>query len=265
MRVQFEFSNGLPRIDFDSKLEHSTPLELSVPSSASSLTAKQSVAMYVQSLNYLFRGVSNYASGRIVKVVAEKGWFGRIEKSYEAVFWEAVTDKTFVVVYDLSLSSFTEHMYVADGLSTGSNPQGFLGVDPLWIKELLSPSTAQVKENIISSIAIATEFLSDYKLVWGFGGAKGLSILDANNRAIKLEDIQDDQSFILISLLLAVVSKGIHTGVFLLDCQGFSDAILTALVRAAKVFFGDAYIFLYNVPAGCRLPRARLELPDLTV
>lgn len=261
MKLKFDFSNGIPSVEFNENTDKATPLELLVPET-NGISGKNSLDLYIKSLDYLFRGVSNYASGKIVGVSAEKGWFGKIEKQREEITWQAISDKNFVVVYDITLHAISEHMYVADAITRGGKTS-FKGVDPIWIKELLVPNPTGMKENIISSVTIATDFLTEYKLAWGFGGKEGLSIINGQGQVIDVGDIADDEAFILIKLLMLLMSKGTHMGVFLINCRGFSDKVLEGLVKTAEVFFGDAYIFFYNVSPRSQIKRSAFVLPNI--
>lgn len=266
MKLKLNFSNGTPAVNFeDNNIGYSTPLELSIQS-VNQRKHIDATRLYVKALDYLFRGVANYSTGNITNISVEKGWFGKIEKNRDAIHWNAISDKSFVVIYDIAIDEITEHMYVADSIKAGNtNGKGSKqlgGANPTWIKELIAPDPKGVKENIISSIEIASEFIKDYRMAWGFNGVEGLSILDVNNNIIEEDSIASDEVYTLIKLLSLLRSKGIHMGVFFVDCRGFSDNILEAFASAAKVFFGDTYIFFYNVDPKSTVERKVISLPN---
>lgn len=261
VRLKFDFSNGTPSVDFQLNVMQATPVELLVPHGRNS---DKAVKAYVRAIDYLCRGVANYASGEIVGVSLEKNWFGKMEKNRDVVMWNAISDKSFVVVYDLKINSITENMYVADGIKMTKSGGSFKGVEPLWIKELLNPnkSNNELRDQAIYAISIVTEYVSGYRLVWGYGGRKGLTVLDRNDKVVVVEDIKDDETFILVKLLTLLINKGLHLGVFLIDCKGFSDSVINGFVETARLFFGDTFLFLYNLNPNSKVERVTVNLPN---
>lgn len=258
-RLQIVLSDGTPVVDFNGALEHSTPIELSVfPHTPQGVV---SADIYMQSLNYLFRAVSNFASGKIGYVAAEKSWFGRIEKTMDKLEWGAIADKNFVVVYDISKEEIAEHYYVAEAVSFKHGKRR--SVEPVWNEKLIKPSPKTMKEGIITAIEIATEFTDLYRLVWGYRGKRGLFILDSEDRKIDVDDIDDDEIYILFRLLLVLASKEIHVGVFCIDANGLSDSLLNAIVQASRTFFGDGFVFIKHLDVESKLKRETLALPVL--
>lgn len=261
MKLKFGFTNGTPSAEFNIDTIQATPLELLVSQQGTFQSRKRAMQLYIKTLDYAFKGVSNYASGDISGVEIEKPWFGRVLKHMDYVEWEAVTDKTFVVVYDFSLESLTENMYVADAIQA-TKKGNKNSINPVWIKELLTPKPYYMLQNMISSIAIVTEFSPHYKIAWGFEGKEDLTVLTKDHKPITVEDIEDDEFFILIKLLTLIMSKGVHMGVFLIDARGFSDRVLEAITHTVKAFYGDAFLFLYNLNPNSKLNRKTIELPN---
>lgn len=263
--------NGADTVDFKSESVGATPIELLVSRSGSMRSQAKSLMGYVRSLDYTFRGVTNYASSDISRVSIEKPWFGKMEKIKDSVNWTAITDKNFVVVYDLTTKSITENMYIADAIATGaqakkrSADEEFMGVQPVWIQELIQPQMGKSLKNITAdAISIVTEYAeaeSGYSLVYR-GGKQGLVVLDPQGKAITVDDIQDDETFILVKLLTLLLGKGQHLGVFLIDAHGFSDRILSAFITTARLFYGNTFMFMYNVDSKSKVKRVQCELPN---
>lgn len=258
-KLEIVLSDGTPVVQLNKVLEHSTPIELSV--SPMSPQAVRSADIYMQSLNYLFRGVSNIASGRIKKVAVEKSWFGRIEKEMDKTIWNAVADKNFVVVYDITADSISEHYYVAEAVAyrKGKNRK----IEPIWNEALIKPSPKTIKEGIITAIEIATEFTDRYRLVWGYKGKQGLFVLNHKGKKIDVDDIDDDEIYLVFRLLLLLSSKELHTGVFCIDADRISDKTLEAIIQASKTFFGDGFIFIKHLNPNSRIKRETVHLPVL--
>lgn len=258
-RLKMVLSDGTPVVDFNGALEHSTPIELSVfPHTPQGVV---SADIYMQTLNYLFRGVSNFASGKVGYVAAEKSWFGRIEKTMDKIEWNAIADKNFVVVYDISKEQVVEHYYVAEAIAFKNGKRR--KVEPIWNEKLIKPSPKTMKEGIITAIEIATEFTDRYRLVWGFKGKRGLFILDANDRKVDVDDIDDDEIYVLFRLLLVLASKELHAGVFCIDAKGLSDNLLNAIVQTSRTFFRDGFVFIKHLDPSSKIERETVTLPVL--
>lgn len=267
MRLKFDFSNGTESVDFQSSIDtQATPLELLVASGGSEIKRKEALQAYVRSIDYLCRGVSNYASGNIKNVSLEKNWFGVMAKTGDSVLWDAISDKSFVITYHLSIGSIEENMYVADAIHVDKR-KGENGVNPVWIKELLTPkkSSELLRNQAIYAISIVTEFISGHKLAWGFNGKEGLSVVDRNFNVVAVEDIDDDETFILVKLLTLLISKGLHLGILIINCEGFSNNVVSAFSETARMFFSDTFVFLYNVPPNSPVERATVVLPNFLV
>lgn len=258
MKVGITFNDNTS-VTFNEDTLRATPLELLVSDGGTPDTRESSMNKYLMAIDYAFRGVKNYASYSIAGVSIEKGWFGRIERFKESVKWDAISDKNFVVVYDIRREAITENMYIAEGLRYDKKNQD---VQPMWIKPLIEPSPAIVKENIMSAIAIGAEYLSSHKMMWGYQGVQGITILDSNHNAVSIDDIEDDNDYTICKMLSLLIMKGTHMGVFLVDAKGLNDHCLNGLIEIARLFYGDAFLFYYNVPEGSRVARKKFTLPD---
>lgn len=258
MKLGITFSDT-SKVLFNENTLRATPLELLISDGGDVETRKSSLNKYLLAIDYAFRGVKNYASYNIAGVVIEKGWFGRIERFKESIKWDAVSDKNFVVVYDIRSEAITENMYIADGLKYDKVSEE---VEPIWLKPLIEPSPNIVKENIIASIAIGAEFLDKHKMMWGFQGVQGVTILDESHTPVLIDDIEDDNDYIICKMLSLLILKGTHMGVFMVDAKGLSDKCLNGLMEMAKLFYGDAFLFYYNVSPDSRVERKTFTLPD---
>jgi hypothetical protein len=264
MKLHFGFTNGTPPVDVDVNVLETTPIELVIAPHGDKDSRRNALSAYLRTLDYMFRGVSNMVAGAIGTVSIEKSWFGKMEKRVHVIDWTAVVDRTFVVIYDLSLKSITEHMYVADAISVDGKKSNN-EVNPVWIKELLSPSFKDeetMRKHNIRAVELVTTYIKDYRLVYGRGGYNGLTILSPKGKAITVEEIADDEAFILVRLLTLLVGKGLHWSVFMIDCANFSNSIIEAFLLISELFFGDAYVFLYNCKSSLELERIKVVLPN---
>lgn len=263
MRIEIEFSNGLAPFVFELEDGKTFPLELLVEAKGSPHSRQKVLNTYVRALDYLFRGVANYASGDIVRVMVQKNWLGCVEKNRDSIRWKANIDPMFFVVYSITRGVLTENMYVADAIAVNKKS---LDVRPLWLKELLDPYTKTGKtwwNNTVNAVAIATEYLKDYDLVYSSGK---LDILDKKTKkVVKLDEVQDDEDYTILRLLMVILGKGIHQGVFFVDAGGFSDRSLKAFWEIAKWFYEDTFLFVYNCRPSCTLERVPVVFPHFAV
>lgn len=258
-RLEIVLSDGTPAVSLNESLAHSTPIELSVLSLHPQ--APVSEDLYMQSLNYLFRGTTNFASGKIGRVFVEKDWFGSIEKNMDAIYWNAIPDKLYVVVYDISIEEISEHFYIADSVRFKKKRRP--KVEPIWNEKLIKPTSKTLKEGLKTAIEIAAEFPTEYKLVWGHNGKQGLFVLNPKGKKIDVADIVEPETFILFRLLIALASKELHAGVFCIDARAMSDTLLTSLVETSKTFYGDSFIFIKHLNSSSKIPRKKVVLPIL--
>lgn len=258
-RLEIVLSDGTPAVALNESLAHSTPIELSVLSLHPQ--APVSEDLYMQSLNYLFRGTSNFASGKIGRVFVEKDWFGSIEKNMDSIKWNAIPDKLYVVVYDISVEELSEHYYIADSVRFKKKRRP--KVEPIWNERLIKPTPKTLKDGLKTAIEIAAEFPTDYKLVWGHNGKKGLFVLNPKGKKIDVADIEEPETFTLFRLLILIASKELHAGVFCIDALGMSDNLLESLVQTSRTFYGDSFIFIKHLTKSSRLPRKTVQLPIL--
>lgn len=256
MHLRFTFSNRsmVSPVDFDAPIS-GTPLELTVVPSSK---MKQELYLYINALSLLFRGLTNYSTSDIIGVSVSKGLFGSVVKNQDSISWNAVVDKTYTIVYEISATQLTDHVYVADGLAAKKTKDGHK-FEYLWLKGIFKPDPAHSRENVTNAIVIATERLQKYALKWG---ENGLCVVEKGGKVVNIDDVSVDEEFVFLSLLLTILSKARHVGVFLVDASGFSDDILLGLLDVAKYFMLDNFIFFYNMRKESKVSRYRLELPS---
>lgn len=257
MRIHFDYFD---KSSFEENVieKPGLPLELRVSQgdTNSRLTAQR---LYKNSIMHAFRGVSNFATGKIIGVKIQKDWLGGVNKSNDSVTWNSVVDKTFVVIYDIFSREIVEHMYVADGIVSNGE-----ALQPLWLDELTSPSKDTLRGNLVKIIAILNKCTRKYFFKWN--NSKGTIELKHRNgksvRNISLNDIDEDDLFILVKLLLLVSSKNTHLGVMFVNAYNFSDNVLKAFTEISKELFYDSYVFFYNCRQNSAIKTLKVELPN---
>lgn len=262
MRLQFEFLDKTPIVDFEHEVLHATPLELRVIS-GSVKSRVDCLELYKKALSYLFQGVSNYVYPNLYRVSVEKKWFGKMEKYGANIRWDCVVDSTSVVVYEVYRDRVVENMYLSDGVVVKKDRDNRIkAIEPIWLTELLYPKSDLVKNHIINAISFVEEYVKGYHLVWGHDGRPGLSIINSRDKVVKLDEIENMEVYVILQLLLLLINKGEHLGVFFIDARGMSDNTVRAIVEIAKLFFGDTFVFMINGRNIVKVEKVVVEVPN---
>ncbi|MNL91283.1 hypothetical protein D3C81_10140 [compost metagenome] len=260
MDIKLKYAGDMQGVDFNiptimkGKKEYTAIPELCV-STGNSKTRLYCLGTYLKAISYLFQGVSNYASSQLPYVSISKDWFGSVTKDREVIKWDSLIDRTSVIVYNMSYLQIEERMYVADGVEQREKV-----VQPLWLDSLLRPDSDYYKHSVVSAISIATEYVDGYTLSWS--DKLGTLIITKDGAVVNIDDIKNDNSYILIKFLYLLIAKGKHEGVILLDCARLTDKTITGIVETARIFFGDSFVFLYNCSKNSNVDRIKVELPN---
>jgi hypothetical protein len=262
MKISLRY--GTPPRDFEASVDSIVPkpIELAVENVGDFPSQARSLQFYVQSLKYLFQGVTNMVTGNLLRLSVEKSWFGKIERDGFSIKWEPRIDKFFVVVYSLGDAKLDEDMYVADVVY--STKSGRIDTQPVWLNSLLnqkSKAAAMEKEHLTGAIAAVTKHIGSCSLVYT---NDKLTVIDRRRKKqIQVEDIPSDEVYVLVRLIYRILSKGLHQGVFFVNGRYYSDNVINALVDLSRFIYGDCFIFLYNLSADSRVDRAKFVLPNL--
>lgn len=236
------------------------PIVLKVPSlDKKKLLSEHSYAL---ALEYTFRGVINLVNSKIKKVIIEKGYWGKIEKNMTEVKWETLVDKTYIVSYTLSRGVLEENMYVADGYS--KDDKGNIRLN--YLDDLLKYENSKNKEVIKEQLKfIVGVFNSYYKGNYKLRYTKkdGLHVINKNGMKINNDDIEDDFVYTYVVLSTSLLLKGLHLGVFFINAGVFQEDELNMFYLLIKLFFGDTFMFLYNVEGKLPFIYEELQLPSL--
>lgn len=254
MRFHVDFNNGYLPIDFDEGAYGLTPVELKVVdgSYASNL---RSLMAYIKTLKYAFTGVANRVTGTIQGLSVEKSWSGSIVKNGDDVSWNFVTDMHHTVIYDISADEIEEDMYVAKSVSMSGSK-----VVPNWSKDLITPKNKTSKEYLISAIESFASTIPDYTLMWD----KGLVLYDELGEQVKIDDVPDDDMYMLLKMIRIICFKGKHLGIFFINCKGIRPHVLTCLLKFLKGVYGDTFVFLYNCDSNVEYPaKFEITLPNI--
>lgn len=259
MKLKATFNNGVPSVAYSTAIDGFLPVEL-VVGKGGKTSRQKALSMYLQTIDYAFRGVSNRVTGDIDEISVEKSWSGSVYKDGDSVVWNCVVDKTFIIIYDITSNGVTEKMYVADGLAVSDGKN----VKPLWQNELMKATKDEVKRTILASISIFSEYIDKYQLVWGVNGNK-VSLLNTSGKEISIEDVPEDDIYTLLKLINVLMLKSTHMGVYFINCLGFSDKVLNALIKLVQEIYGDTFVFLYNCSPNCTVKKEVINLPNFVI
>lgn len=263
MKIEFDFTNGL--LPFSQTIEQINPIpvELRVENTGNSNQQVESLHFYIHTLLNLFRGVSNITSSKIGRASIEKSWFGKIESSLHKVTWEPRIEKYFFVIYDLMKAKLVEDMYVADAIYSSGKSKKVN--EPAWLTPLLNPkskASATELEHLRDVISTITENIEGYNLT--FRNGKLLLQSAVTGDSLDIDEVGDDDIYVLLRVVYQILGKGLHQGVFFIDARWYSDAVIKALTDISRFVYGYSFIFLYNVSPDSKVERDVVTLPNFT-
>ncbi len=257
MHIDFSFTNGTPPVSMGMETVGATPLEIVVPRGGKT-SRQKALRMYLQTLDFAFRGVSNRVTGLIDIAGVGNSYVGSVKKVGDFVEWGFIFDKTNVVIYDITVQTINEKLFVADSLRVASNNV----LRPAWIKDILEGSSENIQANAVAAIEVVSEYVADYDLYWGDGV---LSLLDSTGKRTTLDKVKSDDTYSVLKLVNILVPKGEHKGVFFINCFGFSEVMLKAMLRLIWVMQGDTFVFLYNCGEYPGIKRELVTLPNFLI
>ncbi len=254
MKLEFKYTNGVSPFVYSNNVKDK-PMELVVEGAKDS----QSVLSYVKSLDYLLRGVSNYASGKIEGATLKVEGIGEIVKEGYKVNWGLNVPVSNVVTYLVDIEKITENTYYANALVKANGK-----VKPVENKSLTSVSKAKLKSNIVNAISTLLQSNLNYNYEFTKGG---LVLKNSKtNEVIDIDDIAQDDVYMLVKLINLFMLKSNHLGLVMVNCRGFSDEVLEAIIMVYNVYQKDNgvnLLFFYNLDSNSKVVTERIVLPDL--
>lgn len=245
----------MPTLDRKLDFYGLTPVEISVPKGGKS-SRERALGAYIKTMEFAFTGVSNRVNSVIDELTVGKDWCGSVTKKGDSIDWNLVAEASDVIVYNISVEEIQENMYLADSVNIGKDNK----LTPVWSKNLFETNGTDTKGKFVTAIEAFSEYIDKYKLVWD----NKLKLLNSNGKVVNMDDISEDDIYILLKLMTLIFKKGKHTGVFFINCAGFNDKTLNAMMSFIKGVYGDAFVFLYNCKY-THVKRELLELPNLCV
>lgn len=238
------------------KVSGQLPVELDL---LDSTKGGNSLKIYVKSLDYLFRGVTNFANGKILGTSVNIEHLGSIVKNGSKLEWGLNIPQSNVVTYDVNIVNIKENMYYADAIvSNGVN------IKPIENKGLLKLSNNRLRSNLIKGVISLGE--SDLPYYYSYENNKLLLKVKGKDTVIDVDDVVEDDIFIALKLMELFMCKNEHLGVVMLDCEGFSDSTLAFIVSMYNNFqkeYGVNLLFLYNKRKNSNIKTEKVYLPSI--
>lgn len=255
MLIEVNFSNGTPDYKEEIEVIGFSPTEIKIDI-GSTKTKKQALYGYLKTIEYAFTGVLNRATGNINSIRLEKSWCGGVTKLQDNVVWDCRDKKGHTIIYDITKDSLNEKYFVADRVDYESGV-----IKPRWTNSLYSKDNERVKNNILYCILAFTKNIRNYTLKWDDKESK-LVLLDRYDRVISIDDVKEDDVYILLKVINCLIFRDTHLGVFVVNCEGISDNVINALSDIIVPLYGDTFVFLYNCGVSCKVRRDVVYLPN---
>lgn len=254
MDLSFMCTSGIGEVKC--QVSGELPIELQLDGG---VVNQSSLKVYSKALDYLMRGVTNFASGRILGTSINIGHLGSVVKNGSMVQWGLKVPKSEVVTYTVTSDNIKESMYFADAILNSGN-----SIKPIENKGLFKIKGEQLKANLVKGVVSVGESKLPY--YYSYEGDDLVLKVKATDKVIDIEDVVEDDVYIALKLLSLFMSKSQHLGLVLLDCRGFSDAVIEFIVSMHKLFqkeYGVNLLFLYNLSPNSSIKTDKIYLPDI--
>lgn len=278
MKFSVDYNTPTEGVSFENKGYDVKPIEIKlIANEGARNTGERAKQLYLRNIDYLFRGVCNFASGDIKRTSIVKEPFGSIIKDMSSVHWNLGIPKTSCIIYSIDRETINEHLYVADSIATTyeevqESKATNLDMDdaldelaivtPVWQTNILKADSEQLRASLMTAIAEVVKHVKGYYLAYGYNGKDGIFILNDRMEVIDLEEIEDDYLYQYLKYVTVVIQKGKHMGVMILDCEGMPDNIIRLYQDTLQGFYGDTFFFIYNVAEDSEVDRDTIELPE---
>lgn len=278
IKIKYGESTGVEDFTFsDSDIKGIHPVNLVVEKinddKETAYNRALSLSLYISTFLFMFKGVSNYATGDILGMELKRIGFDNIKKENSRVSYEDDRNKDKTVIYELSSESIIEHMYIATAVSKDNilkyesdNLEDLIKTSDsskvLWQNDLISPNQDVLRDNIINAI-IATTPIPGIDFYWDEQDSDGtLKLINEEGVVLDIEDVESDEIYFLIKLIENITYKGIHNGVIFIDAENFGDTILNAILFTMQTFFKSTHVFVTHLNTKSKIKVTTVELPD---
>ena len=253
MILTFEYANDIENKSFKIDSKDKKPIEIVFKDNA-----QKNTHIYMNALEATFKGLSNCLYGNISGINIDCGAFGSIKKNRCNVNWNLSYSKLKTSIYVLSKKELREENFYAKGVLLDN---GNVNV----IKNKFSNNNKLFKENLANAIAALLK--SEFDYIYSFQDGHLQIINYTTNTPIKsINDIEEDDVYLLLKLLDILIVHGKHLGIFLINCDGISEKVLTCLHLLYKQFQKDLnvnFLFFFNLNKDCRMKTQKILVPNV--
>ncbi|MFL8710846.1 hypothetical protein Q3304_08770 [Clostridioides sp. GD02377] len=253
MILTFEYANDIKNKSFNIDSKDKKPIEIVFKGNT-----QENTHLYMNALEATFKGLSNCLYGNISGISIDCGTFGSIEKNRCNVNWNLSYSKLKTSIYILSKKELREENFYAKGVLLDNGSINIIKNKSLNNKKLF-------KENLANAIAALLK--SKFNYIYSFQNGHLQIINSITNTPIKsINDIEEDDVYMLLKLLDILIIHGKHLGIFLINCDGISENVLTCLHLLYKQFQKDLnvnFLFFFNVNKNYKMKTQKILVPDI--
>ncbi|MFA8998095.1 hypothetical protein ACEI87_10490 [Clostridioides difficile] len=225
MKLSFKYINNIDEKTFYINSKDKKPIEIHF----NNKKQEKSAMIYSNAIESTFKGTANLFEGDINCVKFDFGKFGKIEKNRCDVKWDIRYSNLNTVIYILNKNELRKEYFYTKGMSTNNSKMN----SPKNISPNVNNKT--FKENL--ALAITCLQKSDINYKYSFeNGFLQIFNTKSNSYLTSIDEIENDDIYLLLKLLNLLIYQDRHLGVFLIDCRDISKDVLTCLQIVYKEF-----------------------------
>ncbi|HBG5344192.1 TPA: hypothetical protein KQG29_001556 [Clostridioides difficile] len=224
MKLSFKYINNIDEKTFYINSKDKKPIEMQFNNNSI-----EASAIYSNAIESTFKGTSNLFEGDINCVKFDFGKFGKIEKNRCNINWNIKYSNLNTVIYVLSKNEIRKENFYSKDIYINNNKTNSLK------NTSLNFSNQTFKENLALAIACLQKSDINYKYSFENGFLQIFNI-KSNSYLTSIDEIEEDDIYILLKLLNILIYQSRHLGIFLIDCTDISKDVLNCLQIIYKNF-----------------------------
>ncbi|HFL3696588.1 hypothetical protein [Clostridioides difficile] len=253
MILTFEYTNDIENKSFKIDSRNKKPIEFLFKDAS-----EKNTHIYMNALEATFKGLSNCLYGNISGINIDCGTFGSIKKNRCNVKWNLSYSKLKTSIYILSKKELREENFYAKGVLLDNGNVNIIKNKSLNNNKLF-------KENLANAIAALLK--SEFDYIYSFQDGHLQIINSITNTPIKsIDDIENDDVYMLFKLLDILIVRGKHLGIFLINCDGISENVLNCLHLLYKQFQKDLnvnFLFFFNLNKNYKIETQKISISNV--
>ncbi|HBE9444536.1 hypothetical protein [Clostridioides difficile] len=249
MRISFKYINNIDERTFYINSKDKKPIEIQFNNN--SIEASM---IYSNAIESTFKGAANLFEGDINCVKFDFGKFGKIEKNRCDVKWSIKYSNLNTVIYVLNKNELRKENFYSKGICINNNKMNSLKNTSLNISNQI------FKENLALAITCLQKSDINYKYSFENGFLQIFNI-KSNSYLTSIDEIEEDDIYILLKLLNILIYQGRHLGVFLIDCTDISKDVLNCLQIVYEKFqryINVNLLFFFNLDKNYKIDTQKI-------